>query len=112
MLRANLARLMVDRGWTSAAGSLLRDALAGVSADGDAMIRGYVALTQGYAAEAGGHRPEAVTAYRQARRLYAAAHQPKTMIEVEGAGHTAALGLGAEPAAIAALVAWTTAPNH
>jgi|SRR5579863_8632258 len=48
----------------------------------------------------------------EARRLYAAAHQPKTMIEVEGAGHTTALARGAEPAAIAALAAWTTAPNN
>ena len=48
----------------------------------------------------------------EARRLYAAAHQPKTMIEVEGAGHVTALGGGVEATAMAKLVAWTTAPNR
>jgi fermentation-respiration switch protein FrsA (DUF1100 family) len=45
----------------------------------------------------------------EARRLFAAARQPKTMIEIEGAGHTTAFDRVAERA-IGALVAWT-APN-
>jgi fermentation-respiration switch protein FrsA (DUF1100 family) len=48
----------------------------------------------------------------EARRLYAAAHQPKTMIEVEGSGHVTALGGGVEATAMAKLVAWTTAPSR
>lgn len=43
----------------------------------------------------------------EARRLFAAAHQPKTMIEVPGAGHLAAWEGGAEKPALAALAAWT-----
>ena len=43
----------------------------------------------------------------EARRLYAAAHQPKTMIEVQRAGHTEALQGDAEARALAALAAWT-----
>lgn len=43
----------------------------------------------------------------EARRLYAAAHEPKQMIEVPGAGHLGAWeGGGAKPA-LAALAAWT-----
>ena len=43
----------------------------------------------------------------EARRLYAAAREPKTMIEVEGAGHLAAWEGGAREPALKALVAWT-----
>ena len=43
----------------------------------------------------------------EARRLYAAARVPKTMIEVEGAGHLAAWEGGAREPALKALVAWT-----
>jgi fermentation-respiration switch protein FrsA (DUF1100 family) len=43
----------------------------------------------------------------EARRLYAAAREPKTMIEVEGAGHLAAWEGGGEAAALAALAHWT-----
>jgi pimeloyl-ACP methyl ester carboxylesterase len=43
----------------------------------------------------------------EARRLYAAAREPKIMIEVEGAGHLAAWEGGAREAALRALVAWT-----
>jgi uncharacterized protein len=39
----------------------------------------------------------------EARRLYAAAHEPKTMIEVEGAGHLAAWEGGAKAPALEAL---------
>jgi uncharacterized protein len=46
----------------------------------------------------------------EARRLYAAAREPKTMIEVEGAGHLAAWEDGAKVPALQALAAWTT-PN-
>jgi uncharacterized protein len=46
----------------------------------------------------------------EARRLYAAARQPKTMIEVEGAGHLAAWEGGAKAPALEALDTWTT-PN-
>ena len=44
----------------------------------------------------------------EARRLYAAAHEPKSMIEVEGAGHLGAWEGGAREPALKALVAWTT----
>jgi uncharacterized protein len=43
----------------------------------------------------------------EARRLYAAAREPKTMIEVEGAGHLAAWEGGAKAPALQALVTWT-----
>ncbi|HVC57231.1 MAG TPA: alpha/beta fold hydrolase [Stellaceae bacterium] len=43
----------------------------------------------------------------EARRLYAAAHQPKTMIEVAGAGHAQVWFGGAREAALQALAAWT-----
>jgi fermentation-respiration switch protein FrsA (DUF1100 family) len=46
----------------------------------------------------------------EARRLYAAAREPKTMIEVEGAGHLAAWEGGAKAPALTALATWT-APN-
>jgi fermentation-respiration switch protein FrsA (DUF1100 family) len=42
----------------------------------------------------------------EARRLFAAAHEPKTMIEVEGAGHLAAYDNGGEGRALAALGSW------
>ena len=43
----------------------------------------------------------------EARRLYAAANEPKTMIEVEGAGHLSAWEGGAREPALKSLVAWT-----
>ena len=43
----------------------------------------------------------------EARRLYAAARQPKQMIEVAGAGHTEAWRGDAKATALKALVAWT-----
>jgi uncharacterized protein len=43
----------------------------------------------------------------EARRLYAAAREPKTMIEVEGAGHLAAWEGGAKAPALQAPVTWT-----
>ena len=43
----------------------------------------------------------------EARRLYAAARDPKSMIEVEGAGHSSAWEGGAREPALKALVAWT-----
>ena len=43
----------------------------------------------------------------EARRLYAAAHEPKTMIEVEGVGHLAAYDSGGEARALEALARWT-----
>jgi len=43
----------------------------------------------------------------EARRLYAAANEPKSMIEVEGAGHSSAWEGGAREPALKALVAWT-----
>jgi len=43
----------------------------------------------------------------EARRLYAAAHEPKTMIEVEGVGHLAAYDSGGEGRALEALANWT-----
>jgi uncharacterized protein len=46
----------------------------------------------------------------EARRLYAAAREPKTMIEVEGAGHLAAWEGGAKAPALQAL-ATLIAPN-
>ena len=46
----------------------------------------------------------------EARRLYAAARQPKTMIEVPGAGHIAAWSGAAKTAALHALVEWTSLP--
>ena len=50
----------------------------------------------------------------EARRLFAAAHEPKTMIEVEGAGHLAAYDNGGAERALAALASWTapTATAH
>jgi fermentation-respiration switch protein FrsA (DUF1100 family) len=44
----------------------------------------------------------------EARRLFAAAHEPKTLIEVPGAGHLAAWNGDAKAAALRALVNWTT----
>jgi uncharacterized protein len=46
----------------------------------------------------------------EARRLFAAAHQPKTMIEVEGAGHVEAWQGDAKAAALKALAGWTAPP--
>src|SRR5438552_1298990 len=43
----------------------------------------------------------------EARRLFAAAHEPKRIIEVEGAGHLAAWEGGAAKPALEALAAWT-----
>jgi alpha-beta hydrolase superfamily lysophospholipase len=43
----------------------------------------------------------------EARRLYARAREPKTMIEVDGAGHLAAWEGGAAAPATEALIAWT-----
>jgi uncharacterized protein len=43
----------------------------------------------------------------EARRLYAAANEPKRMIEVKGAGHLSAWDGGAREPALKALVAWT-----
>ncbi len=43
----------------------------------------------------------------EARRLYAAAREPKTMIEVEGAGHTETWFGANRDRALAALAAWT-----
>jgi len=43
----------------------------------------------------------------EARRLYAAAHEPKIMIEVEGAGHLAAYDNAGEARALEALASWT-----
>ena len=43
----------------------------------------------------------------EARRLYAAARQPKTMIEVTGAGHVDVWFGPTRDAALAALAAWT-----
>jgi uncharacterized protein len=42
----------------------------------------------------------------EARRLYTAAHEPKSMIEVEGAGHLSAWEGGAREPALKALVSW------
>jgi fermentation-respiration switch protein FrsA (DUF1100 family) len=50
------------------------------------------------------------TPLAEARRLYAAAHEPKTMIEVAGAGHLAAWNGEAKAAALRALVRWTEPP--
>lgn len=44
----------------------------------------------------------------EARRLYAAAREPKTIIEVAGAGHAAVWFGPARERALAALAAWTT----
>src|SRR6266568_87382 len=43
----------------------------------------------------------------EARRLYAAAQEPKTMIEVEGAGHLGAYDSAGEARALEALASWT-----
>ena len=43
----------------------------------------------------------------EARRLYAAAREPKIMIEAEGAGHLGAWESGARESALRALIAWT-----
>jgi uncharacterized protein len=48
------------------------------------------------------------TPLSEARRLFAAAREPKTMIEVPGAGHVAAWTGDAKAAALRALVAWTS----
>ena len=48
----------------------------------------------------------------EARRLYAAAREPKTMIEVEGAGHLAAWEGGAKAPALRALASWTANPRR
>ena len=45
----------------------------------------------------------------EARRLYAAAREPKTLIEVSGAGHLAAWSGEAKAAALRALANWTAA---
>jgi fermentation-respiration switch protein FrsA (DUF1100 family) len=46
----------------------------------------------------------------EARRLFAAAREPKTMIEVDGAGHVAAWSGDAKVAALQALLKWTQPP--
>jgi alpha-beta hydrolase superfamily lysophospholipase len=48
-----------------------------------------------------------VTLIGEARRLFAAAHEPKRMIEVDGAGHCGAWSGEAKVAALLALVGWT-----
>jgi alpha-beta hydrolase superfamily lysophospholipase len=48
-----------------------------------------------------------VTLIGEARRLFAAAHEPKRMIEVDGAGHCGAWDGQAKAAALEALAAWT-----
>jgi fermentation-respiration switch protein FrsA (DUF1100 family) len=48
----------------------------------------------------------------EARRLYAAAREPKTMIEIEGAGHLAAWEGGANAPALRALATWTANPRR
>jgi alpha-beta hydrolase superfamily lysophospholipase len=48
-----------------------------------------------------------VTLIGEARRLFAAAREPKQMIEVEGAGHCGAWTGAAKAEALAALAAWT-----
>jgi fermentation-respiration switch protein FrsA (DUF1100 family) len=48
----------------------------------------------------------------EARRLFAAAHEPKTMIEIEGAGHLAAYDSGGEGRALEALARWTAPGTH
>ncbi len=47
----------------------------------------------------------------EARRLYAAAHQPKTMIEVAGAAHAEVWFGAARDKALAALARWTAPPG-
>jgi uncharacterized protein len=47
----------------------------------------------------------------EARRLYAAAREPRTMIEVAGAGHLAAWERGAKAPALRALASWTANPR-
>jgi fermentation-respiration switch protein FrsA (DUF1100 family) len=47
----------------------------------------------------------------EARRLFAAAREPKTMIEVEGAGHLAAYDGDGKRQALAALARWTEAAD-
>ena len=74
--------------------------------DSEALIRGIrvpVMILHGTADES--------VPVTEARRLYAAAHEPKTMIEVEGAGHLAAWEGGAKAPALQALATWT-APNR
>jgi len=46
----------------------------------------------------------------EARRLFAAAHEPKEMIGVEGVGHLAAYDNGGEDRALQALARWTAQP--
>jgi uncharacterized protein len=43
----------------------------------------------------------------EARRLYAAAHEPKKMIEIAGAGHLQGYDSGGRERALAALARWT-----
>ena len=47
----------------------------------------------------------------EARRLYAAAREPKTMIEIEGVGHLAGYDSGGAGRALAALARWTPRPT-
>lgn len=70
--------------------------------DSEALIEGISAPVMILHGTADGNVP-----ITEARRLYAAAHEPKTMIEVEGAGHLGAWEGGAKTAALTALVAWT-----
>ena len=74
--------------------------------DAEALIRGITAplmILAGTADEA--------TPIGEARRLFAAARGPKTMIEAEGMPHLMAFQGDNETAAIAALRAWTAAPR-
>ena len=50
------------------------------------------------------------TPVEDARRLFAAAHEPKTLIEVEGAWHLAAWSGDAKKRALDAMLRWTAAP--
>jgi fermentation-respiration switch protein FrsA (DUF1100 family) len=47
----------------------------------------------------------------EARRLFAAAHEPKAMIELPGAGHLGAYAGASKAQALATLVRWTAADN-
>jgi len=48
----------------------------------------------------------------EARRLFAAAHEPKEMIEIAGAGHLQGYDSGGRERALAALVRWTAPDPH
>jgi alpha-beta hydrolase superfamily lysophospholipase len=98
---ASVRRLFEQRGWPLPYRLLMTDPL-----DSEALIgqvKAPVMILHGTADDA--------IPITEARRLYIAAHEPKAMIEVSGAGHAAVWFGATRERALAALATWTGGEN-